>query len=133
MLDTENHNRLKETHDAALASIVELVGALTAAEESENETAVDEAREAIHFDALSVEVRDGWRLLDRETEGPEEYRLLLGTGGPAVRIVGELNQYCEPESAHLEVQDWFMPWTRFEHDCASHLIAYARVFYFGEG
>jgi hypothetical protein len=29
------------------------------------------------------------------------------TGGPAVRITGDLADYGEPETASIEYQDWF--------------------------
>jgi hypothetical protein len=55
----------------------------------------------------------------------------LTTGGPAVRIIGELDG-GEVESARLEVQDWGTPWT--EHcttgDDNEALLSYARCFYF---
>ena len=48
------------------------------------------ARDAIVEDPLSLEVRCGWHS-PGETGDAEEFRLLLGTGGPAVRIIGELD------------------------------------------
>lgn len=92
----------------------------------------DTARDAISEDALSVEVRTGWYSpYDGEGAEPEEYCLLLATGGPAVRIIGEL---CgrEPSTARLEVQDWFTPWTEYIEADQDILLAYAACFYFGE-
>jgi hypothetical protein len=73
----------------------------------------------------------------------EEFNILLSTGGPAVRIMGEL-RYGEPYRAWLEVQDWFTPWTQYygtnnpddPHSWANQpsqdvLLTYARQFYFG--
>src|SRR5690606_36741655 len=57
-------------------------------------------------------VRSGWTQPGAEMEA-EEYRILLCTGGPAVQIVGDLNRYNEPESARLQYQDWFTPWTDY--------------------
>lgn len=120
--------RLKETHAAALASIVDMVARL---EDPETE---EEAREEIENDALSVEVRTSWHVPGGDAGKPDEYRILITTGGPAVQIVGDLNEYGEPDNARLQVQDWFQPWTEFptssEEDDA--LEAYARCFYFGE-
>lgn len=91
----------------------------------------DEARQAISEDPLSVQVRSGWADSPEEMEA-EEYEILLCTGGPACRIVGELDQ-GEPDSARIEYQDWFTPWgyhdTSSEEDKA--LLTYARQFYFG--
>lgn len=97
----------------------------------------DEARQAIQDDALSVEVRSGWYSpgADEDERRPEEFAILLCTGGPAVRIVGRLDGHGEPERAWIEYQDWFTPWqelvdvTSEERDA---LLEYARQFYFGE-
>lgn len=92
----------------------------------------DAARQRIEEDALSVEVRSDWHGLN-ETLEPAEFCILICTGGPAVRIIGELNQHREPCSARLQYQDWGTPWTELlegvDHDA---LIDYASVFYFGE-
>lgn len=78
----------------------------------------DRALEAVHNSALEVAVRSGWEsppLMDTgESVAAAEYRILLSTGGPATRIVGELNEYGEPETARLEYQDWFTPWTVYD-------------------
>lgn len=92
----------------------------------------DAARDAIREDPLSVAVRSGW-----ETPGAElkaaEFQILLCTGGPAVRIMGELNEYGEPCRAWLEYQDWGTPWTHYMRASQATLLDYARCFYFGEG
>ena len=61
-----------------------------------------------------------------------EFCILLTTGGPAVRIRGELDEYNEPRRAWLEVQDWFLPWTEYVCADSDVLLNYARCFYFGE-
>ena len=58
--------------------------------------------------------------------------LLLTTGGPAVQIVGELDENQEPKNARLMVQDWFTPWTEYVEADHDVLLDYCRVFYFGE-
>lgn len=126
-MDTDE--RLQETHKAALEAISELVAPLL--DDEADEDAQEEARELIWQDPLSVETRSGWTA-PGQTHEPEEYRLLLGTGGPAVQIVGDLDQWGEAETAYLEVQDWFKPWTRFvlsEGD-AEAVLTYARQFHF---
>jgi hypothetical protein len=89
----------------------------------------DKARQAIQEDALSVEVRSGWHGQGEAGED-EEYTILLCTGGPAVRIIGNLGEYDEPATARLECQDWFAPWT--DEPLTRHeegaLIDYAREF-----
>jgi len=91
----------------------------------------EDAEQSIHEDPLSLQVRSDWQDLNEDLD-PHEYCLLLTTGGPAVRIVGELGQFFEPHSARLEVQDWFTPWTVYEDADEDVLLDYARCFYFGE-
>ncbi len=96
----------------------------------------DEARERIEEGALSVEVRGGWHTPgDEDGDEAHEYRILLCTGGPAVQITGEIGQHGEPESARIQYQDWFRPWTDWTDGPADEddiLLAYASVFYWGE-
>lgn len=98
----------------------------------------EDARERIEESALSVQVRGGWYIPgeahDRIGE-PEEFEILLTTGGPALRIRGELDEHCQPRRAWLEYQDWGTPWTEFlgpEAPSQDDLLAFASVFYFGE-
>ena len=92
----------------------------------------DEARQAIEEDALSVEVRSAWHEIDGDSD-PGEYCILLCTGGPAVRIIGRLDQYSEPESARLQYQDWYTPWQELILSSTDYatLLTYAQCFYFG--
>ena len=81
-----------------------------------------------------MEVRGDWHTPGSE-DGSEatEYCILLGTGGPAARIVGDLNQ-GQPDSAHFDYQDWFKPWTRarLSGEEENVLLKYAQNFYFGD-
>lgn len=88
--------------------------------------------ERVSEDALSVEVRSDWRSPGSEAD-PAEYAILLCMGGPAVRIVGRLNQWNEPESASLECQDWFTPWSEVSTSSSQDdaLLWYASQHYFG--
>jgi hypothetical protein len=86
-----------------------------------NRQATDEEREEYHDqnaietmiseDPISVQVRSRWKDLGEELE-PEEYAILLCTGGPAVRIIGELDK-GEPSNARIEYQDWGTSWTEY--------------------
>ena len=122
---TETDNRLEKTFRSALASIHELVEPLA------HDTSGEASRRVLE-DALGVEVRDPWYVPSEAHDGPCDDRLLLATGGPAVRITGHLDTWHEPATGALEVQDWFLPWTAFdttpEDDQA--LLAYARCFLF---
>lgn len=90
----------------------------------------EDAEQRIAEDPLSIEVRSGWTVLGEPLQA-EEFSILLATGGPAVRIVGELDG-DEPWRAWLEVQDWFTPWTQYMGASQDVLLTYARQFYFGQ-
>jgi hypothetical protein len=79
---------------------------------------------------LSVLIRSGWVEVGKLLEA-EEYELLLTTGGPAVRIRGQLN--CgEPVTAELQHQDWFKPWQTYHEADEKVLLSFVSYFYFGE-
>lgn len=71
----------------------------------------DDARQRIDEDPLSLQFRSGW-VSPGDDMVPEEFELLLSTGGPAVRIIGEIENGCA-SSVRLQVQDWFKPWTDY--------------------
>ena len=91
----------------------------------------DDAEERIHEDPLSLQFRSDWCASKEEME-PAEYELLLSTGGPATRIIGEVRD-GEAHSARLEAQDWFMPWIEYVTTGSDHeaLLTYARCFCMG--
>ena len=124
-----NENWVEEIGKPTYDAIVEMVDALQQATTDEEREA---AETAIHEDPLSVEVRSGWHVPGLTDNTPEEYNLLLGTGGPATRIIGRLTDDGEPDTARLEVQDWFKPWTEYTGADEQILLIYAQQFYFGE-
>lgn len=74
----------------------------------------DALRERIEEMPLSIQVRDGWRSPDAESDGAEEFEILLSTGGPALRIFGDIG-----DSFHtLQWQDWGTPWTDYRDTTA---------------
>lgn len=105
------------------------------------EKATDEEREEYHDEEaartrieehpLEVQVRSGWHNLGEKAEDAE-FEILLCTGGPAVRIVGELDG-GQPSRIRLQYQDWWTLWAEYldttseEKDC---LLKYAQVFSF---
>ena len=128
---------------AQLQHITEMVGALQHALDAEDHSvdsadaiydAIDDAVHAIETSSLSVEVRSYWTLLMGPSYAlaPEEYRIVLCTGGPAVQIVGDLDIDREPSTARLQHQDWSTPWTdyRLTAEEEATLLVYARTFYF---
>lgn len=122
----DNHSEKQAR--AQLASIKEMVAALS----TEDDTERDDAQQTIQEDALSVEVRSGWHTPGNKPQ-IEEFTILLCTGGPAVRIIGELNEHMEPEKPRIQHQDWGTPWTDLPttDDDEAALLAYCQQFYFG--
>jgi hypothetical protein len=105
---------------------------------------VEDTQTAIHESPLSVQVRSGWYSPDireavKATTAAAEYEILLTTGGPALRIVGDLSDYAEPTNARLQWQDWGTPWTDLcmselpikPSEADAILLAYVAHFYFG--
>src|SRR5690606_30845788 len=116
-----------------LKIIVDLIQRLHAAQDAGDKAAEDAARKKIEYLPLEVLVRSGWRRPGEDAGTPEEYQILLSTGGPAVRIVGDLGRYGEPTTAVLEYADWGMPWTAYPTDVEASraLLEFARQFYYG--
>ena len=85
-----------------------------AALEEEGITDIDSACTVVYESPLEMLVRDGWHALDKPGK-PEEFLILLCTGGPAVRLRGCLNSNGYVSDAWMEYQDWFTPWTRLTH------------------
>ena len=84
----------------------------------------EEAEQAIYENPLDIQYRSGWASSAEDLE-PEEFCILLCTGGPAVRIVGELGNHGQPSCAWLEYQDWGTPWTML-FDGQSDALEYAQ-------
>lgn len=110
--------------------------------ESGKSKATDEEREEYHDedriqttfseDPLSVQVRSGWQSPGEELEA-EDFEILLCTGGPAVRIVGELNRNQEPDRARIEYQDWGTPWIEYfgaSSEERAAILTYAQQFFY---
>lgn len=95
----------------------------------------EDVRERIQESPLSVEVRGGWYSPggDGDKGKAEEFQILLSTGGPALRIMGELDEHGEPTRAWLEYQDWGTPWTHhYVEGFGDVLLKFCQQFYFGE-
>lgn len=82
---------------------------------------------------LSVLVRSDWHLPEPgKATVPSEFEILLSTGGPAIRITGDLDSYVQPYRAQLQYQDWGVPWTDFPESNCDALNWFASTFYYGE-
>jgi len=100
------------------------------------DTIAERIEDAMRDAPLSVEVREGWKEPgDGASLDPEQFRILLTTGGPALRIMGELN-HGEPSRCWLEHQDWGATWSRYfsrSTERVAALLWFASLFWFGEG
>lgn len=98
--------------------------------DGEEFTSEDDLRQRIEEMPLSVQVREGWREPFADRGEPEEFLILLSTGGPALRIYGDIG------GKHaLQWQDWGTPWTDY-HDTTEEqdkaISAFVGLFYLGE-
>jgi hypothetical protein len=136
IVTTTTHIETETSLSQAYAQLESIKGMVDAHMAGKGCDGYEFASEAIQDDPLSVQVRSGWTAPGYPMEAAE-YEILLCTGGPAVRIVGTLDQWMgesEPDTATLEHQNWGTPWTDapIERDDEQTLLTYARQFYFGE-
>lgn len=126
---SDNSNQQAQAH---LNTISDLMARYNAAVEDGHFELVDNITDECYEIPLSCEVRSGWAT---HPSGlfPEEYRILLCTGGPAVQIIGELDKDGLAASATLQHQDWFEPWVSLPVGQAdwTALLSFAQQFYFG--
>ena len=85
----------------------------------------EDAMRRIYEDPLSVDFRSGWSSDPNDLQ-PEEFQILLCTGGPAVRLMGELGFNGEVARVWMEFQDWGTPWTQFFDVDTDALTTYAQ-------
>lgn len=74
------------------------------AEEAGDWDTVDELREEECDDVLSVEQ------LTHSFRGNCTLEVLISTGGPAARVIVEVNDDGEFQWADFQYQDWYQPW-----------------------
>lgn len=123
-LDQEDHDEMLAWQEVNAEEFKELSDAAGSFESR------DEVYERIQEDPLSVRVRSGWVDPGGDMEA-EEFEILLCTGGPAVRVLGELDERSNPSRAWIEYQDWGTPWTPYFNADEDILLAYCSNFYFG--
>lgn len=123
---TQDTNALDQAR-AQLDSILDMV------ERYNTPTGNDEVFDEIQADPLEITVRSNWEGVGKSMR-PAEYRILLCTGGPAVMLTGELDDFLQPASVRLEYQDWFLPWARYPltQEQSNACMTYANCFYYGE-
>lgn len=99
-------------------------------------TVLERIEESQREAPLCCEVRSGWTLLNGDGPDfePEEWRILLSTGGPELVLQGHFNRYREPAGAELRYRTWgtqFEP-VRTTSDEQWALCWFAALFYWGE-
>lgn len=109
-----DNKRALDNAAAWFEKIKGMVAALASALDAADEAACKRDHDIIHDSVLAVRVRDSWRdPLDPNDRGtPEEYEILLTTGGSRLRLYGDLNQ--DGESGPYAVLQWQYegtPWT----------------------
>lgn len=111
-----------------LKEIKKLIRQLRKAQEKGDDDMYEEVLQTIYEFPLDVSVRSGWQSIGEMLE-PAEYQILLMTGGPAIRIVGDLG-HGEPITAVLEYQDWYEPWQEYPLSLEERgiLLEFARCF-----
>jgi len=131
--ELEFKQAVQDAGERFVESARELLDQLKIAQDDNDSDADDDARRHIDEYPLSVQTRSGWHNPGTIDEPDAEFEILLGTGGPASRIVGTLSEYAEPDSARFEYQDWFQPWTeaRLSEEQNATLLEFACHFYFG--
>lgn len=137
MTNTKEKNHAISNASAWLESIIQMVANLHTAENADDgDQSIDQARDAINESPLSVEVRSPWYSPGADVFHikPEEFNILLSTGGPALRIIGDLDEYGQPCTAFMQYQDWGTPWTNYDatQDETSVMVEFCQQFYFGE-
>lgn len=123
----EKANHAEENGRGWYKEILRMNADFKKAEESDNEEERERVTTEIEESPLEVAVDKGERF-----DGTRHYMILLSTGGPALRIEGELDEYDEPMHAYLQYQDWGTPWTRVPDVNEDELLDFSRHFYFAQ-
>lgn len=125
-------NRAHEQAIAQMDSISDMMRRYREAQEAEGYADMEAVEQEIYEDPLEISVRSLWTPLGHTMEA-DEFRILLCTGGPAVQIVGDLDEaggvFGRPR---LEYQDWFTPWMNcpLTDEQQQDLLAYCQMFNF---
>ena len=92
----------------------------------------DNVEMEINNDPLEVSVRSSWTMPGQPLLA-EEFRIILCTGGPAVQIIGDLDENGSvlPDYVYIQYQDWGTPWTNYPvgYEERQALADYASFFF----
>ena len=103
------------------------------ADDPDHDHVIDHIATLTHEHPLHIQVRSDWADCGEELE-PAEFNILLCTGGPAVRIIGDIDKGW-PTRCRLEHQDWGTPWTQvfnLSDEQRAAIQWYCEQFYFGD-
>lgn len=125
---TENHAAANAA--AWCETIIDQLARLKAACQ-DSDAAYETVREEIQEAPLSLAVRSHWIDLGEPLK-PAQFCILLSTGGPSLRIIGELGRFNCPESSRMEYQDWGTPWTEYTAIGSGVLDSWAAQFWWGD-
>lgn len=67
------------------------------------------------------------RLVTYHVREEIEWEILLGTGGPADRVIVKTDFDGNIESAEYQFQDWFQPWTTAENQDSELVERFAQI------
>jgi hypothetical protein len=130
-MTTATQNHAVENAQAWYETILDQLSRLKAGCRQSNE-AYETVRQEILESPLEIAVRSSWQTLGADLK-PAEFYILLSTGGPALRIRGELGHLFNcPENCRLEYQDWRTSWQEFSGADSAILDSYAAQFCFGD-
>lgn len=96
------------------------------AQKHDHYTWADELRTALEESVLCVDL-----VAIYPSRDTCEWEILLGTGGPADRVLVTTSFNGDVEDAKYQHQDWFTPWTDAENQDYELVERFAQVFYFG--
>jgi hypothetical protein len=107
---TTTQDTIKEatrTAKAYVSSMTEHVVTMQNIDASDRDR--EQAEVALREIPLSIEYRAGWTTNPQELDQPVEFRICLGTGGPACQVVGDFD-YNGFKNVRIQYQDWGTPW-----------------------
>ena len=84
--------KIENIGESTFFEIDRLMRILSKANHLNKDALAEKIRDRCHEMPLSIQVRSGWHTLQDEMVA-EEFEILLGWGGPAVRITGKLDQH----------------------------------------
>lgn len=105
------------------------------AEDPDHQAIAERIEHDYREEPLSVQVRSEWEDIGAKLV-PAKFRLELTTGGPAMRVLGDLDIYGWPCKPRLQYQDWFKPWREYLDASADQWEAlewFVGLFNYGEG